>query len=258
MSQQEDKMSQQRVVKTLKGTELPLMDIRGKPYLQVQHRIMWFREDHPAWTIRTTIIHTDQDASLVKAEILDEKGTLIANGHKTETKEGFADHLEKAESSAIGRALGFLGYGTAFALDLEEGTRLADAPTTEVEKKSPIVNHAPASSTKPSSAPVATGKILGDYIVDFGKYKDRTLKELAETEGPFKISSYIQWLETDAKVKNKPMTDKAKAFIEAFDAFTGQGELDKVLDSKIDYDGEFDKRAQFDEQEPFPTEYPGR
>lgn len=41
---------------TLKdGTELPLMDIKGKPYLQVAHRLVWFRKDHPTWTITTEI-----------------------------------------------------------------------------------------------------------------------------------------------------------------------------------------------------------
>ncbi len=40
-----------RNFKTAKGTELPLLNLRGKQYLEVRFRLVWFREDHPNWSV---------------------------------------------------------------------------------------------------------------------------------------------------------------------------------------------------------------
>lgn len=122
-----------KTVKTNKGTELPLLNLRGKDYLQVAYRIQWMNEDVPHFEIETEILKMDKDESVVKAKItiFDENMKIIkrAQATKREDSKGFADHLEKAETSAIGRALAVLGYGTQFAIsDLDEGTRLADSP----------------------------------------------------------------------------------------------------------------------------------
>lgn len=136
--------------KTAKGTELPLMELQGKPYLQVAHRILWFREDHPDWVIECTFEFRYNDVTknlsyiLAKATICDETGKVRSTSHRIETK---VDDLEKAETGAIGRALGFLGYGTQFATDImEEGVKLADAP---IEPAKQVINHAPVKTLQP-------------------------------------------------------------------------------------------------------------
>lgn len=135
-------------VKTPKGTELPLMNLKGKNYLQVAHRLVWFREEHPTWTIETTLLNYSEKGAIASARILDESGRLIATAHKSETLAGFADFIEKAETGAIGRALALCGYGTQFTDDLEEGSRLADAPLTSRPSPTPIrstpIHSAPA------------------------------------------------------------------------------------------------------------------
>lgn len=118
-------------MKTSKGTELPLSNIKGKDYLEVKYRIMWFREDHIDWSIETEFVFLDAQASFAKATIRDQNGRVIATAHKHEDSKGFADHREKAETGAIGRALSLLGYGTVNALDLEEGDRIVDAPVSK-------------------------------------------------------------------------------------------------------------------------------
>lgn len=120
-------------VKTPKGTELPLTNLKGKNYLMVAYRIQWMNEEVPSFTISTDVLKMDQDESIVKATITlydkDGKITKTSQATKREDSKGFADHLEKAETSAIGRALALLGFGTQFALaDLDEGNRLADSP----------------------------------------------------------------------------------------------------------------------------------
>lgn len=114
------------------GTTLPLLDLRGKKYLQVAHRIQWFREEHPMWSIETEITPT-KDSCIAKAIVRDEKSRILATAHKTENVQGFGDFVEKSETGAIGRALSLLGYGTQFALDLDEGDRLADSPLGDQE-----------------------------------------------------------------------------------------------------------------------------
>lgn len=114
--------------KTPKGTELPLIDLRGKDYLQVAHRLIWFREEHPEWGIETQIISHTEQKTLAYAVIKNAEGRILSGAHKQEDSKGFSDHLEKAETGAVGRALGLLGYGTQFAQELEEGERIVDAP----------------------------------------------------------------------------------------------------------------------------------
>ncbi len=109
-----------------------LTDIKGKDYLEVKWRLVWFREEHPEGQIRTEAVEITENHAIFKATVsYEEVGgvqTAIGMGHKSETPEGFPDYIEKAETGAIGRALAALGYGTQFAPELEEGERLADSP----------------------------------------------------------------------------------------------------------------------------------
>ena len=105
-----------------------MMDLKGKKYLEVKWRLVWFREDHPDWTIHTEAIEIDDQKALFRGEILDENGRLLAVSHGSETPKDFKDYIEKAETKAVGRALAMLGYGTQFAPELEEGERIVDSP----------------------------------------------------------------------------------------------------------------------------------
>ena len=118
-----------RNYRTTKGTELPLLNLRGKEYLEVKYRLVWFREDHPDWSIETELVNVTDVSAYAKATIKDEKGRVIATSHKFESVQGFPDFIEKAETGSIGRALALIGYGTQFCADeLDEGDRIVDAP----------------------------------------------------------------------------------------------------------------------------------
>lgn len=119
--------------KTKAGTEIPLLDLRGKDYLVVAQRVRWFREEHPTWAIKTAVTYNLQEKwAIGHATILDDSGKEIATAHKYEDAKGFGDFIEKSETGAIGRALALAGYGTQFAPEFDEGERLADSP---VERK---------------------------------------------------------------------------------------------------------------------------
>ena len=202
-----------KTFKTSKGTELPLLDLRGKDYLQVAHRLVWFREDHPDWSIQTEIFRLEDKSALAKATIRDASDRIMATSHKCEDVKGFADFQEKAETGAIGRALALCGYGTQFAPDLDEGERIVDSPQARPQTPKQI---APAGQET--------------YRVPFGKkYKGRSLEEIANdsAEGPQGIRSFIQFLEDSSARDAKPLGDMVAEFILQAETFLGKLENQK-------------------------------
>ncbi len=124
-----------KTFKTKGGTELHLLNLRGKDYLEVKYRLVWLREEHPDYTIETEFVERGEKHSLAKATIRNSQGRIIATAHKYEDKSGFGDFLEKSETGAIGRALALIGYGTQFCADeLDEGARIVDAPAEPVRR----------------------------------------------------------------------------------------------------------------------------
>ncbi len=106
-----------------------LIKVKGKDYLEVKFRIHWFRQEHPDWDIRTDLIKLDIDRGIavVRSDIFDEQGKHRSSGLSLETMKNFQDYLEKAETSATGRALAALGYGTLQSVELDEG-KIVDSP----------------------------------------------------------------------------------------------------------------------------------
>lgn len=132
------------IVKTKKGTELPLRLLQGKQYLEVSYRVLWMREEHPEWGIETEFLQLTSEVAIAKSTIKDGQGKIIAQGTKTETPKGFADYIEKAETGSVGRALALCGYGTQFAQELEEGDRIVDAPKELRKPQEPTSAQPPA------------------------------------------------------------------------------------------------------------------
>lgn len=107
-----------------------IMKLKGKDYLPVAARLVWFRDEHPDWGIVTTPveINMEKQYAIFSASIFNGEGKLMATATKMENVGGFGDFIEKAETGSVGRALAYCGYGTQFAPELEEGSRFADAP----------------------------------------------------------------------------------------------------------------------------------
>ena len=112
-----------------------LMDLKGKKYLQVMWRLVWFREEKPLWSIDTKLEQLTDNHAVFCAKIYDENGVQKSAGYGSEGVKDFRDFIEKAETKAVGRALAMLGYGTQFAPELDEEERIVDSPVPM--KKSP-------------------------------------------------------------------------------------------------------------------------
>lgn len=133
-----------KTVITPKGTSLPLTNLKGKDYLMVAFRLQWMVEEVPNFDISTEFLLMTDEQTVARASVViaDKDGRVLkrATATKRETKKDFPDHLEKAETSAIGRALAMLGFGTQFAIaDLDEGNRLADSPLVNTKAEAPTV-----------------------------------------------------------------------------------------------------------------------
>jgi hypothetical protein len=190
-------------IKTKFNPEDHMENIKGKAYLPVAWRLVWFREEHPDWTIETDVKDdTAEKRATAKAYIKDETGRVIATGHKTARPRGMiADYVELAETGSIGRALAYCGFGTQFSPELDEGEdNIVDSP------------QAPKSSPQPIQEPQ---KAKEDVKTDFllrGKqkaffatatqagYGPEEAKELAK--GAYKVTSFndLQGKQLDALI----------------------------------------------------------
>lgn len=94
---------------------LPTMPIKGKNYVMVKDRVAAFRREFPSWKIVTELVYRDDVEVIFKASVVDDDGQVIATGHAKEEAGGSnilrTSHVEVAETSAVGRALGFCGIG---------------------------------------------------------------------------------------------------------------------------------------------------
>jgi outer membrane biosynthesis protein TonB len=120
----------------------------GTPYLDVKWRLHWLRSEHPEAIIETQLVSLDGDTAVCKATVRIPEGGS-ATGHASSTREPGrnADHIEHAETRAIGRALAALGYGTQFTEDdLQQGRAAAQA---ERPTERPVSLVTPPATTPP-------------------------------------------------------------------------------------------------------------
>ena len=124
-----------------------VISIRGKLYKTVALRVSEFRKEHTTWSIRTEIIDRTDASVLIRAEVLDETGRMLADGYAEEDRESSSINrtsaVENCQTSAIGRALASLGYvGSEFAS--EEEIAAAKVQSTMKEEYVRMVAHTQA------------------------------------------------------------------------------------------------------------------
>ena len=96
--------------KTLKTT-----DVKGKNYVEVNERVKGFRMLYPNGDIQTHIVSLDNGIVVIQADIFDNEGKHMASGIAQEKENSSfinkTSYVENCETSAVGRALGFIGLG---------------------------------------------------------------------------------------------------------------------------------------------------
>lgn len=117
-----------------------IMQLKGKDYIDVQHRLLWFIRDQRAlivaglatmpYVVKTDLVELDRERGWAHfltyvRDVLGNEATMFGS----ESAKDFGDYIEKASTKSLGRALLALGYGTAFAPEISEGDRVVDSPT---------------------------------------------------------------------------------------------------------------------------------
>lgn len=115
------------------------MKIHGKEYTPVNERVKIFRDKYSDWAIETNILLQDEQTITVQTAIKDETGRVRSTGlaYETITPKGVnsTSHVENAETSAVGRALGFLGIGVDDAIaSADEVQNAVNKPPNQKEK----------------------------------------------------------------------------------------------------------------------------
>lgn len=88
--------------------------VKGSEYIEVPQRIQGFWELFPNGSIVTEELEDSGQRCKYKASVYNE-GSLLATGHAFEDRKGAVNstsYIENCETSAVGRALGFLGIGS--------------------------------------------------------------------------------------------------------------------------------------------------
>ena len=122
------------------SASLKTTSIKGKEYAEVNQRIKVFRMLFPMGCISTEIVSAENGIVVMRANIYDEDGKPLATGTAYE-KEGSSNinrtsYIENCETSAVGRALGFLGIGIDTSVATYE--EVATAIMQQEEKPSEI------------------------------------------------------------------------------------------------------------------------
>ena len=167
-------------------TDSGVVNIHGKEYLTVAKRIDVFRRVHTDYCILTELVENTQHRVVMKASIFDAAHNLLSSGFAEEVRAASqinkTSALENCETSAIGRALAFLGYGgsqIASADEVKNAIHQQEADTPAFRKAYKALEKAANSGTEAFRIQwKGTSKVQRDRITE-GQIAG--LKEIAES-----------------------------------------------------------------------------
>ena len=119
------------------------ISIKGKPYVPVSERLNYFlnADEYAGWRCLTEILEVTENWVVMIATVTDVEGNVRAVGHDSERREGHINktsYVENCETSAVGRALGFLGIGSQH--DIASADEVALARDAEPDQIAAIEN----------------------------------------------------------------------------------------------------------------------
>ncbi len=155
-------------------------DIKGKDYAEVNQRIKAFRMVYPEGIIETEMLSNENGVCVFKAIVgyrENDEIYKLATGTAYEKEDSTfinkTSYIENCETSAVGRALGMAGFGIDVSIASAE------------EVQNAIENQK------------ITEEDANKYIVNFGRNKGKTFKEIEETD-----PKWLDWLINNTQDEN--------------------------------------------------------
>lgn len=169
-----------------------LVNIKGKKYALVADRVTAFRMVCPSGSIITEIVDIEEGVVTMKATVCDEASKILGTGMAQEKEaNGFVNstsYIENCETSAVGRALGFVGIGIDESMASAE--EVATAMRTQKQKK------------EPESSPAFKARTVREDIIEYCRKKEIALSEI-EDEFHLKGTTEQEKKEIFEKIKDK-------------------------------------------------------
>lgn len=162
------------------------IDVKGKNYVEVNKRVMGFRELEPNGTITTDIVSCENGVVVMKATVLDGEGKVLGTGYAYEKESSSfinkTSYIENCETSAVGRALGFCGIGVDNSIASAE--EVANAiKQQEAQKEKPKLDR---KNNEPSPTGITPGGV--DYITELCI---KTGTDPAKVMSGYKVNSFF-------------------------------------------------------------------
>ena len=185
------------------------VNIKGKPYVEVNERVKYFREEYPNARLITELISNMQNQEgkgvcIFKANVLDENNNIISTGHAYEKEDSTfinkTSYIENCETSAIGRALGMLGIGI--------DTSIASAE--EVENAVLNQEQVQTGKQKQNTQPITKDEMY-EVVKEAVKEDLMKTEEVTESLRQFNKTRFVDLTYTQAKI----IYDVAKKRLEA-------------------------------------------
>jgi len=153
-------------------------------YLEAKWRLVWAKEEHPDWRILPKVdlypFESLPESALATVEIWEGDKVLAREFGYCEKKD-FPRFVEKAITTAIGRTLALLGYGTQWAMEYEE------EQVVEGTSDSPVLETVEMEEPKGSNPPTEKQINLIHSLVKGLGMSDEEYRNLLRTD--FKVDS---------------------------------------------------------------------
>jgi len=122
---------------TKESQKLKTVNIKGKPYVTVDERVKFFRDNYKDYSSVTEITHISEETIIIKAVIKNSDDRIISTAHAYEQITSYGvnstNHIENCETSAIGRALGFMNIGVISSIASADEVKNAIAKQSNVK-----------------------------------------------------------------------------------------------------------------------------
>ena len=165
--------------------KLKSIQIKGKDYVAVNERIRYFNENYSTGSITTEILSNENGVILMKATVIpdiatpERRFTGLAYEKESGSYINKTSYIENCETSAVGRALGFMGIGVDTSIATAEEVQNAinnQGKTTVSMPKATEKPTEPVDPVKEKSGVITTEE--GKELVTLAKDNGYTQEEL--------------------------------------------------------------------------------